>query len=128
MNVVPDLLAEIDPDLDLRLLLNEVDIEPGSFLDPSKVSCPTHAWTYMTPTPKKRQGRVLMHTTCSHRQTITAPQIKVQVYHPEERLYTLLMVDPDSPHPERKTFKTQCHWAMCAFLPICCMLAYSRSR
>jgi len=80
MNVVPDLLGEIDPDADLRVLLNDADVEVGSFLEPSK--------------------------------TVEAPQMRVQVYHPEERLYTLLMVDPDAPNPEQQTYQTECHWAL----------------
>lgn len=44
-------------------------------------------------------------------QTVLQPELRVQVFHPEERLYTLLLVDPDSPDPENDSFKTVLHFA-----------------
>ncbi|KAJ1310770.1 hypothetical protein OPQ81_009291 [Rhizoctonia solani] len=41
--------------------------------------------------------------------TLRAPNITAQVYHPEERLYTLLIVDPDVPNPSTKSFSTYLH-------------------
>ncbi|CUA77778.1 54S ribosomal protein L35, mitochondrial [Rhizoctonia solani] len=41
--------------------------------------------------------------------TLRAPSITAQAYHPEERLYTLLMVDPDVPDPSTKSFSTYLH-------------------
>lgn len=45
-------------------------------------------------------------------QTVNAPKVEVQVFHPEERLYTLLMLDPDSPDASVDGFRTKCHMAM----------------
>ncbi|CAE6515171.1 unnamed protein product [Rhizoctonia solani] len=41
--------------------------------------------------------------------TLRAPSITAQAYHPEERLYTLLIVDPDVPDPSMKSFSTYLH-------------------
>ncbi|CAE6532052.1 unnamed protein product [Rhizoctonia solani] len=41
--------------------------------------------------------------------TLRAPSITAQVYHPEERLYTLLVVDPDAPDPTTRSFSTYLH-------------------
>ncbi|KAG9050363.1 hypothetical protein FS837_005984 [Tulasnella sp. UAMH 9824] len=43
------------------------------------------------------------------RMTIHAPRMQATVFHPEERLYTLLMVDPDVPDTDNKTFQTYVH-------------------
>ncbi|KAK9899746.1 PEBP-like protein [Cystobasidium minutum MCA 4210] len=80
MNIVPDLIGHIAPQVDLRVSLKGGYVEPGSFINPN--------------------------------QTIKAPKLKVQVYHPEERLYTLLMVDPDSPDAATDGFRTKCHLAV----------------
>ncbi|CAE7067681.1 unnamed protein product [Rhizoctonia solani] len=41
--------------------------------------------------------------------TLQSPSITAQAYHPEERLYTLLIVDPDVPDPSTKSFLTYLH-------------------
>ncbi|KAA1107470.1 hypothetical protein PGT21_014922 [Puccinia graminis f. sp. tritici] len=38
------------------------------------------------------------------------PVIQAQVFHPEPRLYTLVMVDPDVPDPRNHSFTTFLHW------------------
>ncbi|KAF8599268.1 PEBP-like protein [Ceratobasidium sp. AG-I] len=41
--------------------------------------------------------------------TFQAPTISAQTYHPEEKLYTLLIVDPDVPDPSIRGFSTFLH-------------------
>ncbi|KAG8763898.1 hypothetical protein FRC11_009420 [Ceratobasidium sp. 423] len=41
--------------------------------------------------------------------TLQAPSITAQAYHPEERLYTLLIADPDVPDPSMNSFSTYLH-------------------
>ncbi|CAE6430358.1 hypothetical protein ACGC1H_001219 [Rhizoctonia solani] len=41
--------------------------------------------------------------------TLRPPSITAQTYHPEERLYTLLIIDPDVPDPSTKSFSTYLH-------------------
>jgi large subunit ribosomal protein L35 len=38
------------------------------------------------------------------------PRLYVNVFHPEERLYTLVMVDPDVPDSESQSYTTYLHW------------------
>ncbi|KAL8286924.1 hypothetical protein RQP46_003930 [Phenoliferia psychrophenolica] len=37
-------------------------------------------------------------------------EVEVQVFHAEERLYTLLMIDPDVPDEASRSFTTYAHW------------------
>ncbi|KAG8688996.1 hypothetical protein FRC08_011162 [Ceratobasidium sp. 394] len=41
--------------------------------------------------------------------TLQPPSITAQAFHPEEKLYTLLMVDPDVPDPSTQGFLTYVH-------------------
>ena len=43
-------------------------------------------------------------------QTIDPPTLYADVFHPDTRLYTLLMVDPDVPDVENQTYTTYLHW------------------
>lgn len=43
-------------------------------------------------------------------QTIEAPTIEVTTFHPEEKLYTILVVDLDYPDQQTKSFRTFAHW------------------
>ncbi|TFK99620.1 phosphatidylethanolamine-binding protein [Pterulicium gracile] len=91
MHVVPDVLPDLHPSLDLRITApatkeqlladpakRHVEVEPGIFLTANR--------------------------------TVEPPKVYVNVFHPEERLYTLLMVDPDVPDPENESFQTYLHW------------------
>ncbi|RUP50123.1 hypothetical protein BC936DRAFT_140247 [Jimgerdemannia flammicorona] len=42
--------------------------------------------------------------------SIRPPILKVANFHEDTRLYTVLMVDPDLPDPERMTYQQHCHW------------------
>jgi len=43
-------------------------------------------------------------------QTLEAPEIVAQVFHEDERLYTLMLVDPDVPDDRIQGYTTYCHW------------------
>lgn len=42
--------------------------------------------------------------------TRDAPRITATVFHPEERRYTLMLVDPDRPSEESESYETFVHW------------------
>ncbi|SCV73371.1 BQ2448_7297 [Microbotryum intermedium] len=81
MSLVPDVLPEFDPVLDVQISVADHSKEP---LQPGVFTLP--------------------------RQTREPFQVSAHVFHPEERLYTLLMVDPDVPDPLNRTFTTTLHW------------------
>lgn len=92
MNVIPDVLPALHPTVDLRVTFPEAPtdrnrarrkahraVEPGTYLVPEQVNY-DHLSSAMC---------------VKHRiQTRKAPNLYVSVMHPEERYYTLLMVDP----------------------------------
>lgn len=78
MNVVPDLLGDFRPSLDLSISVGEQDVEAGVFVDPKEV---WFSSSYKVPFLRFSQ-------------TIQPPQIKPKAFHKDERLYTLIMVDP----------------------------------
>ncbi|KAI8342593.1 phosphatidylethanolamine-binding protein [Chlamydoabsidia padenii] len=43
-------------------------------------------------------------------QTITRPEIQVSNFHTDTKLYTLMLVDPDSPDVANQTYQQHCHW------------------
>ncbi|KAK4704677.1 hypothetical protein P7C70_g1530, partial [Phenoliferia sp. Uapishka_3] len=86
MSITPDLLPSISPIADVRIAIGGNTIVPGVFAKPSEVS---------TNFARKPGSRLKIDPV----QTREAPEIKVQVYHAEERLYTLLMIDPGESNP-----------------------------
>jgi len=90
MYVVPDVLPELRPSVDLHVtatalpqeirLRNTTDkqVEPGLFLLP--------------------------------KQTLQPLKLYANVFHTDTRLYTMLLVDPDVPDQENATFTTYLHW------------------
>lgn len=40
------------------------------------------------------------------------PEIEVASFHTETRLYTIALIDPDSPDVENKTYQQRCHWLL----------------
>ncbi|ORX61710.1 PEBP-like protein [Hesseltinella vesiculosa] len=42
--------------------------------------------------------------------TTSLPTINITNYHTDSRLYTILLVDPDSPDVTNKTYQQYCHW------------------
>ncbi|KAG1725580.1 phosphatidylethanolamine-binding protein [Suillus paluster] len=94
MQVVPDVLPDIHPSLDLRVTFPKVKSNTGLQVTVSKV-------VYENVEP----GVFLLPE-----QTVEPPKIFTTVFHPEERLYTLLMIDPDFPDETNQTFQTYLHW------------------
>ncbi|TEB26318.1 PEBP-like protein [Coprinellus micaceus] len=92
MDVVPDVLPEINPTIDLKVVVRtmgaqqlkehdrkpEFNVEPGRFLDAGN--------------------------------TIERPRLYADVFHTDTRLYTMLLVDPDVPNPETASYTTFLHW------------------
>ncbi|EGU11322.1 hypothetical protein RTG_02794 [Rhodotorula toruloides ATCC 204091] len=78
MNVIPDVVGDIYPEIDLRIQVAGETIEPGVFTLPA--------------------------------QTREGIEVSAQVFHAEEKLYTLLLVDPDVPDELNATFTTYAHW------------------
>ncbi|KAG1814454.1 phosphatidylethanolamine-binding protein [Suillus subaureus] len=94
MKVVPDVLPHIHPSLDLRVNFPKVKSNTGLQAAVSKA-----VYEHVEP------GVFLLPE-----QTVEPPKIYTTVFHPEERLYTLLMIDPDFPDETNQTFQTYLHW------------------
>ncbi|EKM60509.1 uncharacterized protein PHACADRAFT_246507 [Phanerochaete carnosa HHB-10118-sp] len=94
MGVVPDLLPEIRPSLDLRVNFLERLPEKLRKMDRTKrKSEKVEAGIYLLP-----------------EQTRKPPVLYTTVFHTEPRLYTLLMFDLDVPDPETCGFQSYLHW------------------
>lgn len=102
MSVTPDLLAEIRPEVDVQIKIAGQEIEPGVFTLPSQVSRCSLACHLSA----VEANRCFSHAL----QTIDGFEVAAQVFHPEERLYTLLVVDPDVPDEASSSFSTLAHW------------------
>ncbi|KAF9261856.1 PEBP-like protein [Marasmius fiardii PR-910] len=90
MNVIPDVLPVMHPSVDL-----DVTVKPPlnrAFISSRRVFL-VEPGRFLTP-----------------QQTIKPPTLFPHVYHPDTRLYTMLMVDPDVPDEDNRTFTTYLHW------------------
>jgi len=85
LRIFPDVYPSIDPTADLKIKF------PDSYL------------------PDASRSTNIGNFVPSSKST-NPPDIQVQVFHPEPKLYTLVMVDPDVPDPQNRTFTTFCHW------------------
>ncbi|KZT32151.1 PEBP-like protein [Sistotremastrum suecicum HHB10207 ss-3] len=94
MSVVPDLLPAIHPTIDLRVLFDE----------------PPPRSTFLRSRVKRRKLAVEAGSFLLPEQTRQPPVLYTTVFHPEERFYTLLMLDPDYPDEETQSYKTLLHW------------------
>lgn len=74
MNVIPDLVPDFHPTLDLRVVVPT----------PNPI------------TPAKRGPKMIVEPGIhlEPHQTIQPPRLHLEVFHPDTRLYTLVMVDP----------------------------------
>ncbi|KAI0307390.1 phosphatidylethanolamine-binding protein [Multifurca ochricompacta] len=94
MHVIPDVLPLLQPTVDLRVVFPEAP--------PKNVVLRARA--------KRKTAPVEPGVFLVNEQTRRPPKLYTTVFHPESRLYTLLMVDPDVPDEESQTFKTYLHW------------------
>ncbi|KAH7911833.1 phosphatidylethanolamine-binding protein [Hygrophoropsis aurantiaca] len=94
MHVVPDVLPDLHPSLDLRVAFPEASSGQGSEDNSTKI----------------KYSQVEPGTFLVPEQTVNPPMIYTSVFHPEPRQYTLLMVDPDVPDESNQTFQTFVHW------------------
>ncbi|KAF4623887.1 hypothetical protein D9613_001572 [Agrocybe pediades] len=90
MNVVPDVLPILKPTVDLRVAARS---RPTVFLKTGRMHDTVEPGVYLRP-----------------KQTISPPKLYANVFHTDTRLYTMLLVDPDVPDPENRTFTTFLHW------------------
>ncbi|KAF9086046.1 hypothetical protein BGX29_001641 [Mortierella sp. GBA35] len=89
MFVTPDLLPGFTPSVNVQL-----DFGAGSIPSETKVTDGYfETGSYLLP------GK-----------TISEPKVNVTSFHPEQRYYTVALVDPDMPDIENETYKQQLHW------------------
>ncbi|KAI9510695.1 PEBP-like protein [Russula earlei] len=111
MHVIPDILPRLQPTVDLRVVFPEAP--------PKNVVLRARA--------KRKTMPVEPGVFLVNEQTRHPPKLYATVFHPESRLYTLLMVDPgkclaaltdrlnfesyaDVPDKDNQAFKTFLHW------------------
>lgn len=94
MHVIPDILSSLQPTVDLRVV----------FPEPPPKNVVLRART------KRKTLPVEAGVFLVNEQTRRPPKLYTTVFHPEPRLYTLLMIDPDVPDQDNQTFKTFLHW------------------
>ncbi|KAI9301032.1 phosphatidylethanolamine-binding protein [Cunninghamella echinulata] len=81
MNVMPDVVdLDVNPTVDVKLQF----VNHDDIVEPGVYTVPE--------------------------QSITLPKIEITNFHTETKLYTLLLVDPDSPDVVNKTYQQYCHW------------------
>lgn len=89
MKILPDVLPEITPTVDLQVAFgsgNGMGDHGGE------------------------GGDVLAGVFLAPRLTRSAPALRATAFHGDERKYTLMLVDPDSPDVEARSFSTYVHW------------------
>ncbi|PSR83331.1 hypothetical protein PHLCEN_2v5768 [Hermanssonia centrifuga] len=94
MNVVPDLLPNMRPTLDLRV--NFPEAPPDNVYQRTRV--------------KRDYEKVEPGIFLLPEQTRKPPMLYTTVFHTDTRLYTLLMVDLDVPDQENASYKPYLHW------------------
>jgi large subunit ribosomal protein L35 len=119
MNVIPDILAPgLEPTVEVAVKLSEGQVEPGVFLKPEQVrnlllwgfGCRLGNLSLVAIQPQF----ITMETNAIFLllQSIEQPQIDITNFHTESRLYTLMMVDPDSPDVANQAYQQHCHWLL----------------
>ncbi|KAI0274001.1 phosphatidylethanolamine-binding protein [Russula aff. rugulosa BPL654] len=94
MHVIPDIVPSLQPTIDVRVVFPEAP--------PKNVVLRARA--------KRKLAPVEAGVFLLNEQTRRPPKLYTTVFHPEPRLYTLLMVDPDIPDEDNQTFRTYLHW------------------
>lgn len=94
MFVIPDLLSPFTPSLNVQM-----DFGAGTSPNVPKGSAPSSNFF--------ETGSFLLP---GH--TIQEPVVDVTSFHPDQKYYTIALIDPDTPDVENETFKQQLHWLM----------------
>ncbi|KAF9934729.1 hypothetical protein FBU30_000587 [Linnemannia zychae] len=89
MFVTPDLLPAFTPSTNVQM-----DFGPGSIPAEAKVT----------------EGYFETGSYLMPGKTTNEPKVNVTSFHPEQRYYTVILVDPDMPDVENETYKQQLHW------------------
>ncbi|KAG0080281.1 hypothetical protein BGZ90_000058 [Linnemannia elongata] len=89
MFVTPDLLPTFTPSVNVQL-----DFGAGSIPEGTKLT----------------DGYFETGSFLLPGKTIKEPKVNVTSFHPEQRYYTVALVDPDMPDVENETYKQQLHW------------------
>lgn len=108
MFVTPDLLPPFTPAMDVRLNYDLLGASQATASKSSKVL----ARVPMTAEQLEEGKYFEAGSYLLPGQTIQQPKIDAAVFHPEQRLYTVVMVDPDVPDVDNQTFKQRLHWVM----------------
>jgi large subunit ribosomal protein L35 len=90
MKVVPDALPEIKPTIDLQVVARST---PTDFLKSKKVFQGVEPGVFLRP-----------------KQTLQHPKLHTRVFHQDNRLYTMLLVDLDVPNTATRSYTTFLHW------------------
>ncbi|TFK38624.1 phosphatidylethanolamine-binding protein [Crucibulum laeve] len=90
MKVVPDVLPQLHPTVDLRITTPTL---PTEFHKTQKPFTEVEPGTYLQPI-----------------QTIKPPKLYANVFHADTRLYTMLLIDADVVDEENESFTTYLHW------------------
>ncbi|OAV97332.1 hypothetical protein PTTG_07912 [Puccinia triticina 1-1 BBBD Race 1] len=85
LRIFPDLFPSIDPTVDLKIKFQD---------------------NYLSNTNRL----INIGNFVPSSKSTKPPVIQAQVFHPEPKLYTLVMVDPDVPDPRNRSFTTFLHW------------------
>ncbi|KZT68812.1 PEBP-like protein [Daedalea quercina L-15889] len=94
MHVVPDLLPDLRPSIDLRVNFPE----------------PPPKDVYRRSRLKRRYQKVDPGVYLLPEQTWRSPMLYTTVWHTDTRLYTLFMVDLDVPDEANQSFQSYLHW------------------
>ncbi|KAF8320624.1 phosphatidylethanolamine-binding protein [Cantharellus anzutake] len=101
MHVVPDVIPIIRPAVDVRV--NFADTVTPRYISTPRIPVPEKKWA-------KDLSDVVPGSFVSPAKSVEHPKVMAQVFHPEPRLYTLLMIDPDVPSTATSSFQNYLHW------------------
>ncbi|KAJ7232848.1 phosphatidylethanolamine-binding protein [Mycena haematopus] len=99
MKVLPDVLPVLHPSIDLHVTARLMPEHFESLMKRNRFQRRVNTFKEVVP------GNYL-----TPRQTRVPPKLYANVFHTDVRLYTMLLVDPDVPDPENKTYTTFLHW------------------
>jgi len=95
MHVVPDLLPAFHPSLDLHIQFPRTD--GHRTLHDRRIA---NTFYYAVEPGKFIEPKL----------TINPPRVAATVFHTDTRLYTMLLLDPDVPDEETRSYQTYLHW------------------